>query len=65
MEMRSTCNLVNVQMMHRIYTMIDAQMLHYALCRNEVKRRKEFDGRNYELFYMTATLSSSSCHVSG
>ena len=30
--------------------------LHYALHRNEVKRWKEFDGRNYELLYMTATL---------
>ena len=37
----------------------------HALCRNKVKRRKEFDGRNYELFYMTATLPSSLCHVSG
>ena len=27
MEMRSTCNLVDVQMMHGIYIMIDVQML--------------------------------------
>ena len=27
MEMHFTCNLVDVQMMHRIYTMIDIQML--------------------------------------
>ena len=32
--------------------------VHYALHRNEVKRRKEFDGRNYKLLYMTATLFS-------
>ena len=27
MEMRSTCNLVNLQMMHRMYIMIDVQTL--------------------------------------
>ena len=30
--------------------------MHYALHMNEVKRWKEFDGRYYELFYMTTTL---------
>ena len=39
--------------------------LHYALHMNEVKRWKEFDGRNYELFYMTTTLPPCQCHISG